>query len=637
MLDEIQKVAGWSTVVKRLWDARPVGDGLRVLCLGSSAMLLQQGMNESLAGRFFRHDCGHWSLAECREAFGWSLEEWLYFGGYPGAVRLSAYLPWSIAILDMPGCRGRVIGKGRMGLNPGLSQRRDVRQSFAQFDDIGRCAMRKLLLGLGIAVVAVSGFAQGSAYVVYQGKLKGQVSPVDASAIAKYGDNVVLVVDTASDAAMMVRYGKTKATGPWVEADITTYRQDGKALNGKDDVQAGYLLSWYFVTPDGEHVRLLGQTKTEDAGFDWADFFAASAKWPKLQGVLAGQTSQYAAYASTSLKPLAALSQEMNTGDPEAVLAAYLAAKSKAGAQDVADEIAPFFPGAPTEYLVVDLFSGTCTELPSVPADLLTDASYKTTKMVFRRIPAGTFTMGSPGDELGRWADREFQHQVTLTQDFHFGVFEVTQAQYFMVMGTWPSYFENLACRAARPVEEVSWETVRGGVWPGAGGPGVGTFMDRLRTLTGGILSFDLPTEAQWEYACRAGTITALNNGTNLTGEDECPNMAAVGRYLRNGGSGATSDSDLTAGSAAVGAYRPNAWGLYDMHGNVWEWTLDVYEADLGTDPVIDPVGGAAGMFRVSRGGSWGDGASFCRSAFRNQPFQGLMDQYYGFRAAIQP
>jgi formylglycine-generating enzyme required for sulfatase activity len=497
--------------------------------------------------------------------------------------------------------------------------------------------MRKLLLGLGIAAVAVSAFAQGTSYVAYQGKLKGQVSPADGAAIAKYGDNVVLVVDTASDAAMMVRYGKDKATGPWVKADITTYRQDEKALNGKDDVQAGYLLSWYFVTPEGEHVRLVGQTKTADAGFDWAAFFAASTKWPKLQGALAGQTSQRAAYASTSLKPLAALSQEMNAGDAEAVLAAFLVAKSKADAQDVADEIAPFFPGATTEYLVVDLFTGTCTELTSVPADLMTDSSYKTTKMVFRRIPAGTFTMGSTGDELGRWADREFQHQVTLTQDFHIGIFEVTQAQYFMVMGTWPSYFENLAWRVARPVEEVSWETVRGGVWPGAGGPAVGTFMDKLRTLTGGVLPFDLPTEAQWEYACRAGTITALNSGQNLTAADQCPNMAQVGRYYYNGGSDETPDGDLTVGSAAVGSSQPNAWGLYDMHGNVWEWCLDVYVADLGTDPVVDPIGGAASMFRVSRGGSWIDPAEYCRSAMRNQPFQGLTENYHGFRVAIQP
>lgn len=286
-------------------------------------------------------------------------------------------------------------------------------------------------------------------------------------------------------------------------------------------------------------------------------------------------------------------------------------------------------------YIVVDLLSGAVTELSSVPADLLANADYKTTKMVFRRVPAGTFTMGSPGDEMGRWADREFQHQVTLTQDFYLGVFEVTQAQYYLVMGTWPSWFNNPTYRDTRPVEQVSWNTIRGGTWP-SGDPGADTFMDKLRILVAGYL-FDLPTEAQWEYACRAGTTTALNSGKNLTNTDECPNMAEVGRYWYNGGSGWTQDGDLSVATAAVGSYLPNAWGLYDMHGNVGEWCLDWFVADLGVDPVVDPVGGATGSNRASRGGCWYDNALACRSASRPSNPPSNSGNILGFRAAIQP
>jgi formylglycine-generating enzyme required for sulfatase activity len=291
--------------------------------------------------------------------------------------------------------------------------------------------------------------------------------------------------------------------------------------------------------------------------------------------------------------------------------------------------------GGDGTYLVVDLATGTTANLTLPPPGMPTSTEYKTTKMVFRRIPAGTFTMGSPGDELGRDVSNEFQHQVTLTQDFYIGVFEVTQAQYFMVMGTWPSYFNNPAYRDTRPVEQVSWDTIRGGTWP-SGDPGADTFMETMRTLAVGYL-FDLPTEAQWEYACRAGTTTALNSSNNLTDVNECPNMAEVGRYSYNGGSAFTQNGDLSVGTAAVGSYLPNAWGLYDMHGNVWEWNLDWYVAELGVDPVVDPVGGGTGSNRVIHGGSWDNGARYCRSANRINGAPSYSYSSLGFRAALAP
>jgi formylglycine-generating enzyme required for sulfatase activity len=113
--------------------------------------------------------------------------------------------------------------------------------------------------------------------------------------------------------------------------------------------------------------------------------------------------------------------------------------------------------------------------------------------------------------------------------------------------------------------------------------------------------------------------------------------MAEVGRYWYNGGSGHTQDGELSVGSAAVGSYLANAWGLYDMHGNVWEWCLDWYVADLGVDPVVDPVGGDTGSHRVVRGGGWGYTARQCRSANRYPDPPSYIDLVIGFRVSLAP
>jgi formylglycine-generating enzyme required for sulfatase activity len=286
-------------------------------------------------------------------------------------------------------------------------------------------------------------------------------------------------------------------------------------------------------------------------------------------------------------------------------------------------------------YLVLNLPTGQVTT-STKPADLLTNADYKSSKMVFRRIPAGTFTMGSPEDELGRYSDREFQHQVTLTEDFYIGVFEVTQAQYKAVMsGADPSDYKG----DDRPVETVSWNTIRGGTWP-SGAPAAETFMDRLRALVGAGYLFDLPTEAQWEYACRAGTTTALNSGKNLTDIYECSNVAEVGRYgFNNSYQGGVQDGKggYLEYHTAVGSYQPNDWGLYDMHGNVVEWCLDWYVADLGVDPVTDPVGHATGSVRVIRGGCWFSFSWSCRSANQDNYAPSGTNGTLGFRVALAP
>ena len=276
-------------------------------------------------------------------------------------------------------------------------------------------------------------------------------------------------------------------------------------------------------------------------------------------------------------------------------------------------------------YLVLDLSAGSgdgavypVSFLGAEPQGGWGD-EFKTTKLVLRRIMPGTFTMGSPSDETGRASD-EYQHEVTITQPFYIGVFEVTQKQWELVMGGKPSYFSNASHYEKRPVEKVSWNDVRGTSstynWPSSSDVDAASFMGRLRARAGGF-AWDLPTEAQWEYACRSGTTTALNSGKNLTGTSSCTNMAEVGRYWFNVGQNYSSSCDTAAGTAEVGSYMPNAWGLYDMHGNVWEWTLDWYGSNLGTSAVADPVGAASGPTRVPRGGSWRNFAVNCRSAYR--------------------
>ena len=258
----------------------------------------------------------------------------------------------------------------------------------------------------------------------------------------------------------------------------------------------------------------------------------------------------------------------------------------------------------------------------------------RTTELWLRRIPRGTFLMGSPENELGRNGD-EVQHQVTLTQAYYIGVFEMTQKQYELVMGSNPS-----ECQGdTRPVEQVSYNDLRGtSAEGGAGWPAKGhavdatSFFGVLRAKTG--LVFDLPTEAQWENACRAGTTTALNSGKNLTATDECPNLAEVGRYYYNRNDGKGGYGEHTK----VGCYLPNAWGLYDMHGNVWEWCLDRW-GDYSTDAVTDPAGADSGSTRVVRGGSWNNVAQDCRSASRSSSVYGpsYRNSLIGFRLVCLP
>jgi len=270
--------------------------------------------------------------------------------------------------------------------------------------------------------------------------------------------------------------------------------------------------------------------------------------------------------------------------------------------------------------------------------------TYKTDKILLRLIPKGVFTMGLRSTDCNGLTNSEL-HTVTLTKDFYMGVFEVTQRQWELVMGSKPSYFNNVNYYATRPVECVSYYHVRESSpttddpavdWPNNSEVNAASFMGKLRAKTG-LLAFDLPTEAQWEYACRAGTTTALNTGYDLTRADNDPRLNEAGRYAFNGGliNGATApaQSCTTAnGTAKVGTYLPNAWGLYDMHGNVFEWCLDWYGASSGT--VTDPTGPSSGAYRMDRGACWNLYAVSCCSGLRPKYAPSNRSSYYGFRLA---
>jgi formylglycine-generating enzyme required for sulfatase activity len=289
-------------------------------------------------------------------------------------------------------------------------------------------------------------------------------------------------------------------------------------------------------------------------------------------------------------------------------------------------------------YMVVDLSGGTSAmQYPiayhktesDVPGGVQ-DEAYKTTKLLLRYIAPGTYMMGSPKDQLG-YDETQPPTEMPVTNGFFIGVFEVTQKQWELVMGANPSYFEDASASASRPVEQVSCYEIRENAvtnkhdpesnWPANQFVNEKSFMGRLRMKTC-IRTFDLPTEIQWEYACRAGTTTALNSGKNITNMYIDTNVAEVGRYYSNGGRGYKRDGTTLIMTAPVGSYKPNAWGLYDMHGNVSEWCLDWRRLYNVAEPKWK--GSVVEQYSVLRGGGWDNVAWHCLSTSRviSKPFQ---------------
>jgi formylglycine-generating enzyme required for sulfatase activity len=226
--------------------------------------------------------------------------------------------------------------------------------------------------------------------------------------------------------------------------------------------------------------------------------------------------------------------------------------------------------------------------------------------MKFVLIPAGTFIMGSPLNEPQRGSD-EGQHKVTLTRPFYMQTTEVTQRQWREVMGENPAHFST--CGENCPVENVSWHDTQ-------------RFIARLNAIPG-TSTYRLPTEAEWEYAARSGSQTALSNGSiTATGCAHDSTLDRIGWYCGNSGQKLH----------PVAKKEPNAWGLYDMHGNVWEWCRDWHSSDYPSSTVSDPGGPSIGTYRVSRGGSWYCGTKSCRSANRYRVKPGYRNFLIGFR-----
>ena len=255
-------------------------------------------------------------------------------------------------------------------------------------------------------------------------------------------------------------------------------------------------------------------------------------------------------------------------------------------------------------------------------------------KMEFLWIPPGEFLMGSPDEEAGGFDNERPLHRVRITQGFWMAKFEVTQIQWQRVMSNNPSYFQNAGPNA--PVEQVSWHDGQ-------------DFLTRLNAECGarnpalGAVTFRLPTEAEWEYACRAGTTTALYSGPlTLRGVNDGPELDEIAWYGGNSEveyEGAVDASAWPqkqhayslAGTHPVGGKKPNDWGLYDMLGNVWEWCQDSY-GKYPSDDLTDPAGPGAGSARVVRGGSWRGEPRLCRSANRDWNNPGLRHLSFGFR-----
>jgi formylglycine-generating enzyme required for sulfatase activity len=239
--------------------------------------------------------------------------------------------------------------------------------------------------------------------------------------------------------------------------------------------------------------------------------------------------------------------------------------------------------------------------------------------MRFVLIPEGAFWMGSPEDETQRGPDEGSRRRVTLTRPFYLGVFPVTQREYETVTGTNPSHFTRKNGGGPNhPVEQVSWEEAA-------------PFCRHLSALAAEAKAgrrYRLPTEAEWEYACRAGTATPFARGASLSSasanfDGNHPfGKAGLGPYLQR--------------TSEVGAYPANPWGLFDLHGNVWEWCHDWYAEDYyATAPEGDPPGPAHGSQRVLRGGSWNNSGHLCRAARRNKYAPDFRGETIGFRVVL--
>ncbi|MBF0226720.1 MAG: formylglycine-generating enzyme family protein [Desulfobacterales bacterium] len=257
--------------------------------------------------------------------------------------------------------------------------------------------------------------------------------------------------------------------------------------------------------------------------------------------------------------------------------------------------------------------------------------------MTFIYIEPGKFIMGSPEGELGR-ENNETPHDIYISKGFYIQTTEVTQKQWKAIMGTNPASFQYRS-NENNPVENVSWEEVQ-------------IFIDKLNLM--GTGKYRLPTEAEWEYAARAGSSTGFANGDIIDISNDDPNLEVIGWYLGNAikepeidenadeteepvdptsNQGLQVEDEFSGATHPVAKKQPNGFGLYDMHGNVWEWCQDWYDTAYYsyTEP-INPKGPVSGTYKIVRGGCWCNFAKLCRSAYRSYYLPVGRSSCIGFR-----
>ena len=319
----------------------------------------------------------------------------------------------------------------------------------------------------------------------------------------------------------------------------------------------------------------------------------------------------------------------------------------------------------PPDYMVVDISAGaqpnTQKYYPAVdflPGGILGNSDYRESSLVMRKVPAAgvEWMMGSIA-ESGRTKEKEASHKAMIADNYYLGVFPVTQSQWALVQATrqFPSCFQYEADKKWRPVENICYNEIRlcdattsdnsAYYWPK--NPHGGSFLGRLRTKTG--IAFDMPSEAQWEYACRAGNGEGKwGDGSDYTSSSTDANLTRLACYGRANIQNSVSEGNTTwsaadGGTMPVGTHEPNAWGFYDMYGNTFEMCLDWCEDDIsahGGAVNIDPnapekdLSGNNGTYRVCRGGSYRHGAGSCRSAYRTELIAAGRYNIYGLRLA---
>lgn len=307
------------------------------------------------------------------------------------------------------------------------------------------------------------------------------------------------------------------------------------------------------------------------------------------------------------------------------------------------------FTGTDEDYIFIDLTntdsSGNYLITRSSNLDIQDSSennAYMTNLIVLKKVIAAgnSFTMGSSHKTLSE--SNEAEHTVTFSSNFYMGVYEVTQRQYAYVTSVNPSEFGH----QVRPVENVSYEDIRGDTatynWPSSDEVDPASFIGILRAKTG--LRFDLPTEAEWEYVCKAGTgdrtdgnsksYNSLTFSGNLdieSVEELSADLSELGFFYDNN----PKELDVYKTTFA-GMFVPNAWGFYDMHGNVWEWCNDIYTADLGRSPATDPVGASSGDDRTVRGGYYAGTPENTRSASRSASRPENPLEIVGFRLYLK-